>query len=160
MNGGIRFFRTIQVKLIIIYVLLILIAMQLIGVYFISTMKTSLTSTFTNNLNEQANLIAQIAGQTLSNQPEKPGNPDDQTREEYLGVLVSNLFSINEAEIQVMDASGKVLATSSQSHASYIGKKNTSLAVSRALQAIRDNEEEIIDEDGQRKENHCAAGHL
>ncbi|NBD25079.1 cell wall metabolism sensor histidine kinase WalK [Paenibacillus glycinis] len=151
MNGGIRFFRTIQVKLIIIYVLLILIAMQLIGVYFISTMKTSLTSTFTNNLNEQANLLAQIAAQTLSNQPEKPGNPDDQTREEYLGVLVSNLFSINEAEIQVMDGGGKVLATSSQSHASYIGKKNTSLAVSRALQGIRDIEEEIIDEDGQRK---------
>lgn len=151
MNGGIRFFRTIQVKLIIIYVLLILIAMQLIGVYFISTMKTSLTSTFTNNMNEQANLLSEIAAQTLSNQPEKPGSPDDQTREEYLAVLVSNLFSINEAEIQVMDASGKVLATSSQSHQSYIGKKNTSLAVSRALQGIRDNEEEIIDEDGLRK---------
>ena len=38
-----RFFQTIQVKLIIIYVLLILIAMQLIGVYFIRTMKNSLT---------------------------------------------------------------------------------------------------------------------
>ncbi|QHW32225.1 cell wall metabolism sensor histidine kinase WalK [Paenibacillus rhizovicinus] len=151
MNGGIRFFRTIQVKLIIIYVLLILIAMQLIGVYFISTMKTSLTSTFTNNLNEQANLLSEIAGQTLSSQPEKPGNPGDQTREEYLGLLVSNLFSISEAEIQVMDASGKVLATSSQSHQSYIGKKNTSLAVSRALQGVRDNEEDIIDEDGVRK---------
>ncbi|MBM7567908.1 ATP-binding protein [Paenibacillus sacheonensis] len=151
MNGGIRFFRTIQVKLIIIYVLLILIAMQLIGVYFISTMKTSLTSNFTNNMNEQANLLTDIAAQTLSNQPEKPGNPGEQTREEYLGMLVSNLFSINEAEIQVMDVSGKVLATSSQSHQSYIGKKNTSLAVSRALQGIPDNEEEIIDEDGQRK---------
>lgn len=151
MNGGIRFFRTIQVKLIIIYVLLILIAMQLIGVYFISTMKTSLTSNFTNNMNEQANLLSEIAAQTLSNQPDKPGNPGDQTREEYLSVLVSSLFGINEAEIQVMDANGKVLATSSQSHQSYIGKKNTSLAVSRALQGVRDIEEEIIDEDGLRK---------
>ena len=50
-----------------------------------------------------------------------------------------------------MDASGKVLATSLQSHQSYVGKKNTSLAVSRALQGIRDNEEEFIDEDGMRK---------
>ncbi|SEN48426.1 cell wall metabolism sensor histidine kinase WalK [Paenibacillus sp. OV219] len=149
--NGIRFFRTIQVKLIIIYVLLILIAMQLIGVYFISTMKTSLTSTFTNNMNEQANLLSQISAQTLSNQPDQPGNTGDQTTEEYLGVLVSSLFSISEAEIQILDASGKVLATSLQSHQSYIGKKNTSLVVSRALQNIRDNEEEIIDEDGIRK---------
>lgn len=149
--NGIRFFRTIQVKLIIIYVLLILIAMQLIGVYFISTMKTSLTSTFTNNMNEQANLLSQISAQTLSNQPDQPGNANEQTTEEYLSVLVSSLFSISEAEIQILDASGKVLATSLQSHQSYIGKKNTSLVVSRALQNIRDNEEEIIDEDGIRK---------
>ncbi|REE78615.1 PAS/PAC sensor signal transduction histidine kinase [Paenibacillus taihuensis] len=149
--NGIRFFRTIQVKLIIIYVLLILIAMQLIGVYFISTMKTSLTSTFTNNMNEQANLLSQISAQTLSNQPDQPGNSGEQTTEEYLSVLVSSLFSISEAEIQILDASGKVLATSLQSHQSYIGKKNTSLVVSRALQNIRDNEEEIIDEDGIRK---------
>ncbi|AZN38844.1 cell wall metabolism sensor histidine kinase WalK [Paenibacillus albus] len=149
--NGIRFFRTIQVKLIIIYVLLILIAMQLIGVYFISTMKTSLTSTFTNNMNEQANLLSQISAQTLSNQPDQQSNTGERTTEDYLGVLVSNLFSISEAEIQILDASGKVLATSLQSHQSYIGKKNTSLVVSRALQGIRDNEEEIIDEDGIRK---------
>ncbi|MFC5653168.1 cell wall metabolism sensor histidine kinase WalK [Paenibacillus solisilvae] len=146
--NGIRFFRTIQVKLIIIYVLLILIAMQLIGVYFISTMKTSLTSTFTNNMNEQANLLSEFAAQTLPNTADKTGG---QTTEEYLSMLVSSLFSLNEAEIQVLDASGKVLATSLQSHQSYVGKKNTSLAVSRALQGIRDNEQEFIDEDGLRK---------
>ncbi|SFT23556.1 cell wall metabolism sensor histidine kinase WalK [Paenibacillus sp. BC26] len=149
--NGIRFFRTIQVKLIIIYVLLILIAMQLIGVYFISTMKTSLTSTFTNNMNEQANLLSKLSAQTLSNRLDKTGTTDENSTEEYLRVLVSSLFSISEAEIQILDASGKVLATSMQAHQSYIGKKNTSLAVSRALQGIRDNEEEIIDEDGLRK---------
>ncbi|BBH23416.1 PAS domain-containing sensor histidine kinase [Paenibacillus baekrokdamisoli] len=149
--NGIRFFRTIQVKLIIIYVLLILIAMQLIGVYFISTMKTSLTSTFTNNMNEQANLISAIAAQTLSNKPDKTGASSEQSTEEYLSMLVSNLFSINEAEIQVLDSSGKVMATSQQSHQSYIGKKNTALAVSRALQGIPNNEQEVIDEDGVRK---------
>ena len=37
---GIRFFQSIQAKLIIIYVLLILIAMQLIGVYFYKTVET------------------------------------------------------------------------------------------------------------------------
>ncbi|MBW7459684.1 cell wall metabolism sensor histidine kinase WalK, partial [Paenibacillus sepulcri] len=150
--NGIRFFRSIQVKLIIIYVLLILIAMQLIGVYFISTMKTSLTSTFAKNMNEQANLLSEFAAQTLSGQPGNTAETSgQQTTEEDLNMLVRSLFSINEAEIQVLDATGKVLATSLQAHQSYIGKKNTSLTVSRALQGIRDNEEDVIDEDRVRK---------
>ncbi|UVI30300.1 cell wall metabolism sensor histidine kinase WalK [Paenibacillus spongiae] len=150
MNGGIRFFRTIQVKLIVIYVLLILFAMQLIGVYFISTMKTSLTSTFSTNMNNQADVLARLAAETLNSKPDKPA-ADGRTTEEYLGSLVRDLFSINEAEIQLLDASGRILATSLSSPQDYIGKKNTSLAVSRALQGIRDNEEDIIDEDNVRK---------
>jgi len=150
MNGGIRFFRTIQVKLIIIYVLLILFAMQLIGVYFISTMKTSLTSTFSTNMNNQADVLARLAAETLNSKPDKPA-ADGRTTEEYLSSLVRDLFSINEAEIQLLDASGRILATSLSSPQEYVGKKNTSLAVSRALQGIRDNEEDVIDEDNVRK---------
>ncbi|MBD3920319.1 cell wall metabolism sensor histidine kinase WalK [Paenibacillus sp. PR3] len=147
--NGIRLFRTVQVKLIIIYVLLILIAMQLIGVYFISTVKNSLTESFTSNLKDQANLLSEMAVPTLSG---KGVTRDDKTSDTAeLSNLVRNLFSISEAEIQVLDSSGKVLATSVASHQSYVGKKNTSLAVTRALQSIRDNEEEIIDEDNVRK---------
>ncbi|WP_028563600.1 cell wall metabolism sensor histidine kinase WalK [Paenibacillus pinihumi] len=147
---GARIFRTIQVKLIIIYVLLILIGMQLIGVYFISTMKTSLMESFTNNLNEQANILTKFVEQTLSPSPQNANMTDEQTIED-LRDIVSTLFSINEAEIQVLDASGKVLTTSMQSHQSYVGRKNTTLAVSRALQGIRDNEQEMIGEDNVRK---------
>ncbi|XEC95058.1 cell wall metabolism sensor histidine kinase WalK [Paenibacillus tarimensis] len=145
---GVRIFRTIQVKLIIIYVLLILIAMQLIGVYFISTMKTSLMESFTNSLNEQANILTKFVEQTLSTQ--NPNMTEEQ-RTADLREMVNTLFSINEAEIQVLDSSGKVLTTSVPSHQSYVGRKNTTLAVSRALQGIRDNEEDIIDEDNVRK---------
>lgn len=140
------FFRTIQAKLIIIYVLLILIAMQLIGVYFVSAMKTSLTSNFTKELQERAELLSVLAAQNL-------GVTGESAEEsiENLRVLVNNLFNIGGAEIQVLDASGKVLTTSKPSHADYVGTKNTQTVVSRALQGIRDNEEYIIDEDNVRK---------
>ncbi|UUZ91335.1 cell wall metabolism sensor histidine kinase WalK [Paenibacillus sp. P25] len=49
-----RFFQTIQAKLIIIYVLLILIAMQLIGVYFIKTLENYFKTDFIQNRNAQA----------------------------------------------------------------------------------------------------------
>ncbi|XID91664.1 cell wall metabolism sensor histidine kinase WalK [Paenibacillaceae bacterium WGS1546] len=141
---GVRLFRSIQLKLIIMVLLLILIAVQLIGVYFISTMKTSLINSFTTNLNEQATLLTAI----LSTDTVE-GNPQAGT-EATLSELVSSFFSTRDAEIQVLDASGRVLATSNPSSQSYIGRKNTSLLVSRALQGVRDNEEETIDEENNR----------
>ncbi|MBD2871801.1 cell wall metabolism sensor histidine kinase WalK [Paenibacillus arenilitoris] len=147
---GKSFFHTIQVKLVIIYLLLILVAMQLIGVYFISTVKNSLNDSFTNNLKEQADILSKFAAPSLAAKPDTEGDSAESTTED-LSLVVRNLFSISGAEVQVLDSNGKVVATSLQGHQSYIGKKNKSLAVSRALQNISDNEEEIIDEDNTRK---------
>ncbi|CAM4375418.1 two-component system sensor histidine kinase VicK [Paenibacillus endophyticus] len=147
---GKSFFRTIQVKLVIIYLLLILVAMQLIGVYFISTVKNSLIDSFTKNLKEQANILSEFAAQSLSAKPDTEGDSSESTTED-LSLVVRNLFSISGAEVQVLDSNGKMVATSVQSNQSYIGQKNKSLAVSRALQNITDNEQEIIDEDNTRK---------
>ncbi|MCD9024822.1 cell wall metabolism sensor histidine kinase WalK [Cohnella silvisoli] len=146
---GVRMFRSIQIKLILMVLLLILIAVQLIGVYFISTMKNSLTNSFTSNLNNQANLLTTF----LSSLNLSADNKDETAQaatSAMLSALVNN-FSLSGAEIQVLDAGGKVLATSNPSLQSYIGRKNTSLLVGRALQGVRDNEEEIIDEDNNRK---------
>ncbi|KKO54393.1 cell wall metabolism sensor histidine kinase WalK [Paenibacillus sp. DMB20] len=139
------FFRTIQAKVIIIYVLLILIAMQLIGVYFVSAMKNSLISNFTTDLQERAELMSVLAAKTLA------GTDPDEDPVENLQVMVNNLFNLDGAEIQVLDATGKVLTTSVSSHADYVNTKNTQTVVSRALQGISDNEENIIDADGIRK---------
>ncbi|MGF7049320.1 two-component system sensor histidine kinase VicK [Paenibacillus sp. DS2015] len=140
------FFRTIQAKLIIVYMLLILIAMQLIGVYFVSAMKNSLTSNFTKDLQEQAELLSVMAADKLGGDFDAGKNSV-----ESLGVIVNNLFNLSGVEIQVLDANGKVLITSLSAHASYIGRKNTQTVVSRALQGISDNEEYMIDEDNERK---------
>ncbi|MGZ9585940.1 cell wall metabolism sensor histidine kinase WalK [Paenibacillus marinisediminis] len=143
-----RFFRTIQAKLIIIYVLLILIAMQLIGVYFVSTMKNTLTNNFTEDLETTANYVLLMAVQKLKGEV---GTEDEDVIED-LNTSLQNLFKMNGVEIQVLDATGKILATSVQSNANIIGKKNTETVVSRALQGIRENEEVIIDENNDRKQ--------
>jgi len=142
-------FRTIQAKLIVMVLLLILIALQLIGVYFISTMKSSLINTFTDNLNRQARLLTALAASEIT-QEDKTGNAEE-TANVRLSQLVGNLFGSSGTETQVLDSSGRVLATSLEEHQSYVGRKNTSLLVSRALQGISDNSEEIIDSDNVRK---------
>lgn len=142
-------FRSIQTKFILMVLMLILIAIQLIGVYFISTMKSSLIASFTSSLNTQANLLTNLSAPALA-RLDQSGEARKEAEEE-LNALAGSLSSISGAEIQVLDAGGRVLTTSQASQSEIIGRKNTSLLVSRALQRIPDNEEEIIDDDNIRK---------
>lgn len=144
---GLSFFRTIQARLIIIYVLLILIAMQLIGVYFVSSMKNSLTNNFTKDLKARAEMLSILTADKLGSEA---GSADEESAVESLRGMVNNLY-ISGAEIQVLDASGKIITTSVPSQSDYVGQRNTQTVVSRALQGISDNEEYIIADDNVRK---------
>src|SRR5690606_23156912 len=108
---GIRLFRTIQVKLIIIYVLLILVAIQLIGVYFVRTMESSFERNFTTSLTNQANLIAEYVKPYLLNQAQT-GRESEQSLIDSLNEIVNNFNKFSGAEIQIIDDSGFVLSSS------------------------------------------------
>lgn len=147
---GIRFFRSIQVKLIIIYVLLILVAMQLIGVYFVRTLDSYFKRDFSDSRSKQAYLLAEYVEPYLSALQE--GKLNDGARSYTdLNDVVNNLFALSNMEIQVIDANGVVLSTSSILHQNIVGKKNPQKEVSLALQGIRDNERIFTDVDGIRK---------
>ncbi|WP_046212398.1 cell wall metabolism sensor histidine kinase WalK [Paenibacillus wulumuqiensis] len=144
-----EFSRTIQARLIIIYVLLILIAMQLIGVYFVSSMKNSLTSNFTQDLQERAELLSVLAADKWSASGETASSSVSD-----LKLMVNNLYNMSGSEIQeiqVLDVSGRIVISSVDSDSNAEARRNTQTVVSRALQGIRDNEEYIIDETGERK---------
>lgn len=149
---GVRFFRTIQVKLIIIYLLLILFAMQLIGIYFVKTMEASFTGNFSDSLNREAALLAFYVEKHLANGPESlPA--DGKRANTELNEFVNDWFKVINADIQILDANGVVLATSQSNPQLIVDRKNTQAIVGRALQNIKDegNEQTITDIDGKRK---------
>ncbi|MBU7318848.1 cell wall metabolism sensor histidine kinase WalK [Paenibacillus oleatilyticus] len=147
----IRFFQSIQAKLIIIYLLLILVALQLIGVYFIKTLETSLKNEFIENRNSQAQLLAQYAETYLTENQENKNS--DTTKKSYadLNDFVNSLFATSKAEIQIIDANGVVLTTTRPMNQSVVNSKNTQTEVTRALQGIKDNQRLFTDFDGVRK---------
>ncbi|GFZ87224.1 PAS domain-containing sensor histidine kinase [Paenibacillus marchantiophytorum] len=145
---GIRFFQSIQAKLIIIYVLLILIAMQLIGVYFYKTVETYFKNDFLASRNSQVTLLAGFVGSYLTGDQDSKNVAEGKKTYADLNEFVSNLFSINNAEIQIIDANGNVISTSVANH---LKQKNTQPEVIRALQGIKDNQRIFTDEDGYRK---------
>lgn len=143
-----QMFQTIQFKIIIIYVLLILFAMQLIGAYFLRTMEQSVISNFSESLRNQAAILANYVRPYLT-----PGAEGSNVllASEELDVIINNLNTISGAEIQVIDATGIVVSASSQLPRSIIGQRNSETEVTRALQGIRTNEREIVDSNGIRK---------
>ena len=50
-------FRSIHVKFVLMYVLLILIAMQIIGLYFIKELETTLKTNFRTSINDRMSLV-------------------------------------------------------------------------------------------------------
>mgnify|MGYP001182239204 CR=1 FL=1 len=145
---GFRLFRTIQIKLIVIYVLLILVAMQLIGVYFVRTLESTFDNNFTTSLNNQANLIAEYVKPILISlrNTDAAGRPQDW--QESLGDIVNNFNRFSGAEVQIIDENGFVL--SSSLNQTVIGQKSTYPEVSRVLQGIVPQPENVVDEFGVR----------
>lgn len=148
---GIQFFKTIQLKLIIIYVLMILFAMQLIGIYFVNALESSFTKNFSDTMNSDSMLLAQFVEKYLNTDPEAKPEDIKKSRED-LDKFVDDWLKFNNSDIQILDAGGVVLSMS-QPDPAILGQKNTQQVVSRALQKLKDEETEriITDEDGQRK---------
>ena len=53
-------FQSIHLKFVLIYMLLILIAMQVIGVYFVRELEKSLVQGFRDSLTQQTNLYVSL----------------------------------------------------------------------------------------------------
>jgi len=147
---AIRFLQSIQSRLIIIYVLLILIAMQLIGVYFYNTLENTLKTKFVNDYNYKATLLAQFVEPYMRDTQEGKSQ-DAKKMNADLNSFVSELFASPDTEIQIIDSSGVVLTSSGQSGKTNEGRKNTIPEVTRALQGIKVSERMFTDSDGSRK---------
>ncbi|BAU26299.1 two-component system sensor histidine kinase VicK [Aneurinibacillus soli] len=121
------FFQTVQWKVVILYLLLILIAMQVIGAYFIRTAESYYVNNFTETLNTQANLLAMNIEKYLE---------VDTVPREDVDNLIRNLFVLRNADVQLLDQNGIVLTTTEENK-SFIGQKNTRAEVNMALLGTR-----------------------
>jgi two-component system sensor histidine kinase VicK len=133
MGNKVGFFKSIQFKLIIIYVLLIFIAMQIIGVYFTKQLENQLVSNYVEMLDERANLLAYNLAQEMIN------NKDDRSAiNANFNAMLRDIFSIDHSEVQVIDQNRVVVSTSNLSNRHIVGQQSTEVRVKRALLGFAD----------------------
>ncbi|WP_286883808.1 cell wall metabolism sensor histidine kinase WalK [Aneurinibacillus sp. UBA3580] len=125
----VRFFQTVQWKVVILYLLLILIAMQVIGAYFIRATESYYLNNFDETLNTQANLLAVNVEKYLE---------EENIPREDIDNLIHNLFALRNADVQLLDQNGTVLTTTEENKA-FIGQKNTRAEINMALLGTRND---------------------
>ncbi|MBS2971076.1 cell wall metabolism sensor histidine kinase WalK [Metabacillus sp. KIGAM252] len=143
----IGFFRSIHFKFALIFVLLIILAMQIIGVYFVKQMEESLKSNFNISINKQINLLNYSLGVEFDKDRTKE---ETDSLEEDLADVLSDYTTGDIEEVRVIDRNLRVLATST-SDTDLVGKKITDIMISRALSTELQTPKDVFDPKTQKR---------
>ncbi|WP_048601605.1 cell wall metabolism sensor histidine kinase WalK [Rubeoparvulum massiliense] len=141
-------FHSIRWKLVVIYILLILAAMQVMGVYFIRSIESHYMNSFNEQLDIQANLLAVNLERYLDDDRIREEGSEE-TRNEDINHLVENLFALNGVDVQIINRNGVIISTPGKDK-QLIGQKNLQTEVIQALSGARSESTRIDASTGQR----------
>ncbi|PWA06629.1 cell wall metabolism sensor histidine kinase WalK [Pueribacillus theae] len=130
------FFKSIHLKFALMYVLLIVVAIQIISVYFIQQIEDRFKTSFKNSINDRIELLVYNIADELNKESE---NDPFETRAN-IEALVSNFPSVNISvrEIQVIDRDGEVIVT--KGNVGSGGERTNDARVKQALLGSRDDD--------------------
>ncbi|PWK16534.1 ATP-binding protein [Tumebacillus permanentifrigoris] len=137
-----RFVRSIQWKLVLMYLLVILVAIQVIGFYFIQRVNEHFLNSFQEKVSGQALVLTDVLPRYLSDN----GGQHDSTLD--LDYLADSFANVAGAEINVINSNSILLATSGNK--SFIGQKSLQTEVTRALLGTRVETIKVDPKNGQR----------
>ncbi|WP_276732737.1 cell wall metabolism sensor histidine kinase WalK [Bacillus sp. (in: firmicutes)] len=120
------FFRSIQFKITLIYVLLIIIAMQIIGVYFVNQVEKSLINSYEQSLNQRIDNLSYYIEQEYKSDNDSTVIKDDVSR-----ILNDFTKSDEVREISFVDKSYEVVGSSKPYGEEVAGKQTTDLIFKR-----------------------------
>ncbi|MCQ9210443.1 cell wall metabolism sensor histidine kinase WalK [Granulicatella seriolae] len=128
MNKGIRFFRSIHFKIPLLFIFLLLIALQLIATNFLRQLELQTI----NNFQEQVQLQVGYLKNTI--QPILAQDTTEEAKEELIYQILQDYPAGNYiVETRVVDAQGYILGTTDQSAQSLVGTKSTETDIQQTL---------------------------
>lgn len=127
------FFKSIHVKLVLIYVLLIIIALQIIGLYFSQKLEENLKDNFRDSIIQRIDLVQySIREEMLKKDRDPEVSP---TIQQSLYPIIREFATGDINEIRVIDDRNKVLATSDISNQSIVGQRGNHEIVNQSIAA-------------------------
>lgn len=135
-----RFFQSVQFKLVIMYLLLIIVAMQVIGAYFVRELEGQLEKNFQNSITNSITLLDYNAREEIIKNSDNSVKLQNDIRE----LLVDySRASSNLIEVRIVDDKGKILGTSNLNNQGIVGQKSNDPLVKRTLSLGTTSEDKI-----------------
>ncbi|MBF0753671.1 cell wall metabolism sensor histidine kinase WalK [Jeotgalicoccus nanhaiensis] len=140
--------QSLQFKLVMIYMLLIIIGMQIIGLYFTNSLERDLTGNFKNNIDSQVTLIDTRIKEIF----EETGDDREQMRSEIQSLLADYGNRPEIEEIRYVNTDNILVGTSRISNESLVGSRVNEPMSQDALESGIANDEIFVnvDKDNQR----------
>ncbi|EKA3548607.1 cell wall metabolism sensor histidine kinase WalK [Listeria monocytogenes] len=135
-----RFFQSVQFKLVIMYLLLIIVAMQVIGAYFVRELEGQLEKNFQDSITNSITLLDYNAREEIIKNSDNSVKLQNDIRE----LLVDySRASSNLIEVRIVDDKGKILCTSNLNNQGIVGQKSNDPLVKRTLSLGTTSEDKI-----------------
>ncbi|EAD9814820.1 cell wall metabolism sensor histidine kinase WalK [Listeria monocytogenes] len=135
-----RFFQSVQFKLVIMYLLLIIVAMQVIGAYFVRDLEGQLEKNFQDSITNSITLLDYNAREEIIKNSDNSVKLQNDIRE----LLVDySRASSNLIEVRIVDDKGKILGTSNLNNQGIVGQKSNDPLVKRTLSLGTTSEDKI-----------------
>ncbi|WP_099225151.1 cell wall metabolism sensor histidine kinase WalK [Listeria costaricensis] len=138
-----KFFKSVQFRLVMIYLLLILVAMQVIGAYFVRELEGQLEKNFQDSITNSLTLLDYSVKEEML----KNSDNSAQLQTNIRGLLVDYARNnTNLIEVRIVDDKGKILGTSNMDNQGVVGQKATDSLIKRTL-SLGTTEDNIYLED-------------
>ena len=119
MKNKVRFYRSVNFKIALTFILILFISIEIIGAYFIRGLERSMIENYKDTMNSQAETLSG----TISTYLNRQNIDTDETNNEIQRIL-DNSDSADILEMRVVDEKGIIRATTDVSDRSSIGKKS------------------------------------
>ncbi|WP_064092076.1 cell wall metabolism sensor histidine kinase WalK [Rossellomorea aquimaris] len=134
--------RSIHLKFVMIYVLLILLAMQIIGVYFVRELEQKLVDNFQTSIKSRVDLLEYSIREEML---KKDRAEDDPTEEEEIGKILDDSVTSDISEIRVINSRNRIIGTSEPNNQGLIGQVTADKLVKAVLATGFDYDDIYLD---------------
>ena len=119
MKNKVRFFQSVNFKIALTFILILFIAIEIIGAYFIRGLERSMIENFKTNMNAQAETLAGTISTYLGNQDLEVADINTEIQR-----ILDSSDSPDILEMRVVDSKGIIRATTDPTDRNAIGKKS------------------------------------
>ncbi|GLC90079.1 cell wall metabolism sensor histidine kinase WalK [Lysinibacillus piscis] len=132
------FFQSIHVKLVLIYILLILLALQIIGIYFSRELEQNLKTNFRESIFQRVDLMQYSLREEMLKERDESMPKLEESLKKIVMEFSTGLKDVSNGdilEIRVIDNRQRILATSEINNQSLIGQRSNIDIVRHAISA-------------------------